>query len=252
MERGKSSSTPLAPHLKLSKADCPKSDTKKAEMAKIPYASACGSLMYAMVATRPDIAYAVGVVSRFMSNPGKKHWEAVKGVLRYLNGTKDRCICFGKGKLSVVGYTDADYAGDLDKWRSTSSYLYTFAGGAISWLSRLQSCVTLSTTEAEYVAASEACKEAIGLTRLVGDLGIVREIPVLHCDSQSAIQLARNLVFHAKTKHVDVRYHFIREVLEDKPLQLVKVYTDDNPADLLTKSLSSERFTHCRELMGIG
>ncbi|MCO5595683.1 hypothetical protein L7F22_049728 [Adiantum nelumboides] len=88
MERGKSSSTPLAPHLKLSKADCPKSDTEKAEMAKIPYASACGSLMYAMVATRPDIAYAVGVVSRFMSNPGKKHWEAVKGVLRYLNVIK--------------------------------------------------------------------------------------------------------------------------------------------------------------------
>ncbi|MCO5583240.1 hypothetical protein L7F22_037149 [Adiantum nelumboides] len=183
--------------------------------------------MYAMVATRPDIAYAVGVVSRFMSNPGKKHWEAVKGVLRYLNGTKDRCICFGKGKLSVVGYTDADYAGDLDKWRSTSGYLYTFA-------------------------ASEACKEAIWLTRLVGDLGIVREIPVLHCDSQSVIQLARNLVFHAKTKHVDVRYHFIREVLEDKRLQLVKVHTDDNLADLLTKNLSSERFTHCKELMGIG
>ncbi|MCO5607397.1 hypothetical protein L7F22_061593 [Adiantum nelumboides] len=252
MERGKSSSTPLAPHLKLSKADCPKSDTEKAEMAKIPYASACGSLMYAMVATRPDIAYAVGVVSRFMSNPGKKHWEVVKGVLRYLNGTKDRCICFGKGKLSVVGYTDADYAGDLDKRRSTSGYLYTFAGGAISWLSRLQSCVTLSTIEAEYVAASKACKEAIWLTRLVGDLGIVREIPVLHCDSQSAIQLARNRVFHAKTKHVNVRYHFIREVLEDKRLQLVKVHTDDNPADLLTKSLSSERFTHCTELMGIG
>ncbi|MCO5550233.1 hypothetical protein L7F22_003716 [Adiantum nelumboides] len=236
MERGKSSSTPLAPHLKLSKADCPKFDTKKAEMAKIPYACACGSLMYAMVATRPDIAYAVGVVSRFMSNPGKKHWEAVKGVLRYLNGTKDRCICFGKGKLSVVGYTDANYAGDLDKRRFTSGYLYTFAGGAISWLSRLQSCVTLSTTEAEYVAASEACKEAIWLTRLVGDLGIVREIPVLHCDSHSAIQLAWNPVFHAKTKHVDVRYHFIWEVLEDKRLQLVKVHTDDNPADLLTKS----------------
>ncbi|MCO5582362.1 hypothetical protein L7F22_036256 [Adiantum nelumboides] len=104
----------------------------------------------------------------------------------------------------------------------------------------------------EYVAASEACKEAIWLTRLVGDLGIVREILVLHCDSQSAIQLARNPVFHAKTEHVDVRYHFIREVLEDKRLQLVKVHTDDNPPDLLTKSLSSERFTHCRELMGIG
>ncbi|MCO5591482.1 hypothetical protein L7F22_045466 [Adiantum nelumboides] len=221
-------------------------------MAKVPYASACGSLMYAMVATRPDIAFAVGVVNGFMSNLGKKHWEAVKGVLRYLNATKDMCICFGKGDLSVVGYTDAHYVRDLDKRRSTSGYLYTFDGGAISWFSRLQSCTTLSTTEAENVAASYACKEAIWLARLVGDLGIVGERPVLHWDSQSAIQLARNSVFHAKTKHVDVRYHFIRDVLEDKRLQLVKVHTDDNPADLLRKTLSPERFGHCRELMGIG
>ncbi|MCO5568442.1 hypothetical protein L7F22_022141 [Adiantum nelumboides] len=135
MERGKSSSTPLTPQLKLSRADCPKSDAKKVEMAKVPYAFACGSLMYAMVATRPDIAFAVGVVSRFMSNLGKKHWEAVKGVLQYLAGTKDKCICFGKGKLSIVGYTNADFVGDLDRLRSTSGYLYTFAGGAISWFS---------------------------------------------------------------------------------------------------------------------
>ncbi|MCO5603495.1 hypothetical protein L7F22_057646 [Adiantum nelumboides] len=114
------------------------------------------------------------------------------------------------------------------------------------------SYMTISTTEAEYVVASNACKEAIWLTRLVGDLGIVGEVPLLHCDSQSAIQLARNPVFHAKMKHVDVRYHFIRDVLEDKRLQLVKVHTDDNPADLLTKILSPEQFAHCRELMGIG
>ncbi|MCO5563394.1 hypothetical protein L7F22_017035 [Adiantum nelumboides] len=218
--RGKSTNTPLAPYVKLSKADCPKSDTKKAQMAKVPYASTCGSLMYAMVATRPDIAFAVGVISRFMSNPGKKHWEAVKGVLQYLNGTKDMCICFRKGDLSVVGYTDADYVGDLDKRRSTSGYLYTFAGGAISWFSCLQSCTTLSTTETEYVAMPDACKEAIWLTCLVGDLG---EVSVLHCDSQSAIQLAWNPVFHAKTKHVDVKYHFIRNLFYDKRLHLVKV-----------------------------
>ncbi|MCO5567121.1 hypothetical protein L7F22_020807 [Adiantum nelumboides] len=105
----------------------------------------------------------------------------------------------------------------------------------------------LSTTEAEYVAASESCKEAIWLTRLVGDLGIVGEIPMLHCDDQSAIQL-----FYAKTKHVDVKYHLIRDVYEDKHLQLVKVHTDDNTADLLTKSLFSKRFAPLRELMGIG
>ncbi|MCO5610375.1 hypothetical protein L7F22_064611 [Adiantum nelumboides] len=129
--------------------------------------------------------------------------------------------------------TETDYAGDLDNRRSTSRYVFTMARGAVSWRSRLQTCVTQSTTEAEYVATSEACKEAIWLGRLVKDLGIKEEIPMLHCDSQSAIQLARNPVYHSKTKHVDVKYHFIREMVEDKQVQLVKVHTTDNPTELL-------------------
>ena len=119
-----------------------------------------------MVATRPDIAFAVGVVSRYMANPGKKHWEAVKGIMRYLKGTKDLCICFGKQKASVIGFTDADYADHADCRKSTSGY----------------------------VAASEACKEALWLSYLVRDLGITK-LPILHCDSQSAIMLARNPSF---------------------------------------------------------
>ncbi|MCO5567424.1 hypothetical protein L7F22_021115 [Adiantum nelumboides] len=111
-----------------------------------------------------------------------------------------------------MGYKDSDYAGDLDNRRSTLGYVFTMAGGAVSWRSRLRTCVTQSTTEAEYVAASEACKEAIWLGRLVTDLGIKEETPMLHCDSQSAIQLARNPIYHSKTKHVDVKYHFIREL----------------------------------------
>ena len=109
----------------------------------------------------------------------------------------------------------------------------------------------MSTTEAEYIAASEACKEAIWLARLVGDLGISIEVPTLHCDSQSAIMLAKNPVFHAKTKHIDVKYHFIRDVLEDKHMELVKVHTDDNPVDILTKDAAFEHFAHCRALMGM-
>ncbi|MCO5566392.1 hypothetical protein L7F22_020069 [Adiantum nelumboides] len=221
-------------------------------MEKIPYASAVGSLMYAMIATCPDIAFAVGVVSRYMSNPGKKHWEAVKGILRYLKATKNLRICYGSQELSVKGFTDSDYAGDLDNRRSTSGYVFTLAGGAVSWRSRLQDSVTQSTTEAEYVAASEACKEAIWLGRLVTDLGIKEHVPMLHCDSQSAIQLARNPVYHSKTKHVDVKYHFIREMLEDNRIQLVKVHTTENPADLLTKGLLAASFAHCRKLLGVG
>ena len=105
-------------------------------MAKVPYSFAVGSIMYAMICTRPDIAYAVGVVSRYMSNLGKKRWEAVKGIMRYLNGTRDVCICFGSKGTCVEGYTDADYAGDMDKRRSTSGYVFMFTGGAVSWRSR--------------------------------------------------------------------------------------------------------------------
>ena len=189
--------------------------------------------MYAMICTRPDIAYAVGVVSNYMSNPSKKHWEAVKSIMRYLNGTRKVCICFGSKELCVEGYIDADYVGDMDKRRSTSGYVFMFASGAVSWRSRLQNCTSMSTIEAEYIIVSEACKEAIWIARLVRDLGIIVEMPTLYCDSQSAIMLAKNPVFHAKTKHIDVKYHFIRDMLEDKLLDLVKVHTDDNPADLL-------------------
>ena len=219
MEGAKAIGTPLPPYVKLSAHDSPRTDVEKDDMAKIPYASACGNLMYAMVATRPDIAFAVGVVSRYMANPGKKHWEAVKGIMRYLKGTQGVCICFGKQNAKVHGY------------------VFTLMGGAVSWISRMQRCTALSTTEAEYVAANEVCKEVLWLSRLVGELGFTKDTPVLHCDSQSAIQLARNPVFHAKTKHIDVKHHFIREVIEHKMLQLVKIHTDENPADLLTKSL---------------
>ncbi|MCO5569366.1 hypothetical protein L7F22_023078 [Adiantum nelumboides] len=151
-----------------------------------------------------------------MSNLGKKHWEVVKGIMRYLKHTKSMRICYGSQDLSVRGYIDSDYAEDLDKRRCTSGYVFTLVRGAISWRSRLQDCIMQSTTEVEYVVANEACKEAIWLGRLVADLGIKVDMPELYCDSQSAIQLAKNPVFHSKTKHIDVKYHFIREVLEDK------------------------------------
>ncbi|MCO5602379.1 hypothetical protein L7F22_056510 [Adiantum nelumboides] len=221
-------------------------------MEKIPYAFVVDSLTYAIIATHPDIAFAVGVVSRYMSNPGKKHWEAMKGILRYLKATKNMCICYGSQELIVMGYTDSNYASDLDNTRSTSGYVFTMAGGVVSWRSRLQTCVTQSTTKAEYVAVSEACKEEIWLGWLVTDLVIKEETSMLHCDSQSAIQLARNPVYHSKTKHVDAKYHFIKEVVEDKQVWLVKVHIIDNPADLLTKGLPRERFAHCRKLLGVG
>ena len=133
MSKAKEVSTPLAGHFKLNIKQCPTSEKDKEDMKKVPYASAVGSLMYAMVCTRPDIAHAVGVVSRYLSNPGKEHWNAVKWILRYLKGTSRLCLCFDNGKTMLDGYTDADMAGDLDNRKSTFGYLMIFAGGAVSW-----------------------------------------------------------------------------------------------------------------------
>ncbi|MCO5547361.1 hypothetical protein L7F22_000810 [Adiantum nelumboides] len=142
-------------------------------------------------------------------------------------------------------------AGSIDLRKSNSGYVFTIAGEPVSWASRLHPCLALSTTKAEYMDAIEATKEALQLSRLVGDLGMAGDAPMLHCDSQSAIALEQNPVFHAKIKHIRVRYHFIRELLEDKRIQFVKIHTDDNPVDLLPKSLASQRFAHCRSLMGM-
>ncbi|MCO5607911.1 hypothetical protein L7F22_062113 [Adiantum nelumboides] len=139
-----------------------------------------------------------------------------EGDINIPEATKNMRICYASQNLSVMGYTDSDYAGDLDNKRSTSGYVFTMAGGAVSWQCRLQTCVTQSTTYAEYVVASEALKEANWHGWLVIDLGIKEEMPMSHCDSQSAIQLARNPVYHSNKKHVDVKYHFIKEMSQDK------------------------------------
>ena len=142
-------------------------------MSKVPYASV-GCLMYAMVCTRLDLAQGVSVVSKFLANPRKQHWDAVKWIFRYLRGTTNYGIMFERqqDELSVRGYVDADYAGDLNDRRSTTGYVFTLAGGPICWRSMIQSLVALSTTESEYMAVAEAAKEALWLTGLVKELGI--------------------------------------------------------------------------------
>jgi hypothetical protein len=214
-------------------------------MASIPYSSAVGSLMYVMVCTRPDIAHAVGVVSRFMVNLGKEHWEAVKWIFRYLRGISKSCLSFGNSKLVLEGYTNADMVGDLDGRKSTSGFLFTFAWGAISWQSKLQKCVALSTTEAEYIAATEAGKEMLWMKRFLQDLGLKQDEYVVHCDSQSALDLSKNSTYHSRTKHIDVRYHWLRLIVDQQLMQLRKIHTDKNPADMLTKVVSKEKLELC-------
>jgi hypothetical protein len=220
-------------------------------MNKVPYSSAVGSLMYAMVCIRADITHAVGVVSRFLANPGKEHWNAVKWILRYLRGTSKMSLCFGSREPELIGYTDADMAGDIDSRKSTSGFLITFSGGAVSWQSKLQKCVALSTTEAEFIATTEACKEMLWMKQFLHELGQEQQKYVVHCDSQSAIHLSKNSSFHSRSKHIDVRYHWIRDMLDSKQLQLEKIHTDDNCSDMMTKSLPKDKYEFCRRAAGL-
>ncbi|KAH9678909.1 Integrase catalytic domain-containing protein [Citrus sinensis] len=220
MQDCKSISTPLPVNFKLSSSMCPSNEAERKEMSRVPYASAVGSLMFAMICTRPDITQAVGVVSRYMANPGGEHWIAVKRILRYIRGTSDVALCYGGSEFTVKGYVDSDFAGDLDKRKSTTGFVFTLAGAAVSWVSKLQTVVALSTTEAEYMTATQACKEAIWIQRLLEELGHKQQKIPVFCDSQSALHIARNPAFHYRTKHIGVQYHFVREVVEDGSVDL--------------------------------
>ena len=188
---------PLDPNGRLSKQMAPTTEEEKEEMQQVPYREAVGSLMYVTTTFRPDIAYAVSQVAQFCENPGRPHWTAVKRIMAYLKGTLNHGIVFGKKEeeeaLQLYGYTDADYAGDLDHRRSTTGYIYKLNGGPVAWCSRRQQCTAMSTTEAEYVAASETAKEATWLRRILNDVGTPQINPTLiKCDNQSAISLITN------------------------------------------------------------
>lgn len=254
MNNCKPVSTPLAAHFKLSSELCPDTKEEMEHMSHVPYANAVGSLMYAMVCTRPDLAYAVSVVSRYMHNPGKSHWSAVKWIFRYLKGTSDIGLVFDRKMATtndVIGYVDSDYGGDLDRRRSLSGYIFTLCNSAISWKATLQSIAALSTTEAEYISATEGVKEAIWLRGLVNELGLTQGVLTVFCDSQSAIHLTKNNRYHDKTKHIDVKHHFIRDIVVAGEIIVEKIHTSENPADMLTKPLPNTKFQHCLDLVGL-
>ena len=185
MNNAKPITVPFAIHFKSSADMSPKINEKMEHMSSIPYLSAMGNIMYAMVYTRPDISHAVSIVNRYMAYPGREYWQAVKWILRYLKGTTDVGLTFDRAKMSasIVGYMDLDFAGDLDKRRCLTGYLFTLSNSAISWKITLQATVALSTTEIEYIALVEAVKEAIWLQGLISDLGLIQNKPTVFCDS---------------------------------------------------------------------
>ncbi|XP_056847464.1 secreted RxLR effector protein 161-like [Raphanus sativus] len=252
MVESKAVVTPIGPQFKL------KSLTKEEEyeetrfMNVIPYASAVGSLMYAMVGSRPDLCFAVGLISRYMSKPGRQHWEAVKWVMRYLKGALGSDLMFTKGEdFKVRGFCDADYATDLDRRRSVTGYKFQVGGNTISWRSGLQHIVALSTTESEYMALAEAFKEALWLKGFVSELGFKQDDVRVFSDSQSAIHLAKNGGFHERTKHIDTRLHFMRDIIEAGDVTVHKIHTSINPADFLTKRVPGQKFESCLEIVKV-
>ncbi|GJY99068.1 retrotransposon protein, putative, ty1-copia subclass [Tanacetum coccineum] len=205
--------------------------------------------------SRPDIAHAVSIASRYLANPGKNHWEAVKWILKYLKGTADVGLVYGRdqGKhVDIDGFVDADYAKDPDKGRSIIGYVFMVHGCVVSWKATLQHVVALYTIEAEYMALTEAVKESIWLKGLLIKLGVNLRSVVVNCDNQSAIHLSRNAMFHERTKHINVRHHFIREIVESKEIEVAKIGTKDNVADAFTKVVPSLKFKYCIEILGVG
>lgn len=251
MEDCKPAPIPLNPSIKLTKTMSPQNKEEQEEMSTVPYRNLIGSLMYLATSTRPDIMHAVSLLSQFNENPGLSHWKAAKRVLRYLKGTKRMKLVFEKTEERLVGFADADWGNDMDDRRSYTGYFFKLANAAISWSSRKQKSVALSSTEAEYVSLSEAAKEAIHLKilleEIIGDQGRL----TIFNDNQGAGQMTKNPICHSKAKHIDIRYHHIREVINSGVINVEYQPTEEMPADVLTKALVSTKHMNCIDRMGL-
>jgi hypothetical protein len=253
-------STPFPVGTRLTKEMSPKTDEERELMVGKDYLGLLGSVMYGMLQTRPDLAFPVGVGSRFSSNPGIEHWNALMHLLRYIKGTLHLGITYRRPpRLStpitktLLPYSDSDWAGDKDKLRSTSGTVILLAGGAVSWISRLQSVAAQSTMEAEYIAASQTGRELMFVRNLLGELmnEPLDHPSQLYCDNQSTISVAENPAMHDKAKHIALKYHYIRDLIEANDVTIHYCQSGANPADLLTKVLPRDTTSRLRRMIGL-
>lgn len=246
METSNSVKNPIVPGIRLMK------DEEGSKVDATMYKQLVGSLMY-ITATRPDLMYVVSLISRFMASPTELHLQAAKRVLRYLKGTVDLGVFYRKkGKGELMAYTDSDYAGDVDDRKSTSGYVFLLSEGAVSWSSKKQPVVTLSTTEAEFVAAASCACQGVWMRRVLEKLGHSQgKCTTVLCDNSSTIKLSKNPVMHGRSKHIDVRFHFLRDLTRDGVIELKHCVTEEQVADIMTKPLKLDMFLKLRELMGV-
>ena len=228
MEHSKRGNVPMVSGITLSKSLCPQTQDEMTRMNLIPYSSAIGSIMYAMLCTRPNVSYALSVTSRYQSDPGLGHWVAVKNILKYLRRTKDVFLIYGDGDLIVNGYSDASFQSDRDDSKSQLGCVFTLNGGAVSWKSSKQEMTADSTTKSEYIAASEAAKEAVWIKKFITELAVgpsIVHLILLYCDNNGAIAQAKEPRSHQRSKHVLKRYHLIKEIIGRNDVKIEKIPT---------------------------
>jgi hypothetical protein len=245
MENATHKRTPAATHIKLTK------DEKGVSVDQSLYISIIGCLLY-LTASRPDISFVVGVCARYQAEPKMSHLTQVKRILKYVNGTSDYGIMYSHGEDSrLTGYCDADWVGSADDRKSTSGGCFFLGNNLISWFSKKQNCVALSTAEAEYIAAGSSCSQLLWMKQMLSEYNVEQDVLTLYCDNMSAINISKNPIQHSRTKHIDIRHHFIRDLVEDKVVTLEHVATDNQLADIFTKALDASKFETLRGKLGI-
>lgn len=246
MENCKPSSVPLSPGFQMKcNGDCEKFDPTT-------YQSLIGALLYLALTTRPDIIHSVSKLAQRNSDPHVEHWAAAKNILRYLKGTKNLKLIFSRSTKTLEGYADADWGGCPVDRKSYSGYAFYIGKSLISWESKKQNTTALSSTEAEYISISNASKEAVYLRRLLQELGFWKdESVILNVDNQGAMKLAMNPVYHNRSKHIDIKYHHIRDVVQSKEVELKYCPTDDMIADIFTKNLPKAKHTNFVNLLNL-
>ena len=245
LEDAKTVAMPADPNVVLCKNDGSQSVDQK------NYQSMIGSLLYAALATRPDIQFAVGACSRYNSCPTQTHLTAAKRIVRYLKGTKTKGLFYKRGSSELVGYADADFARDIDDRISTSGYVFMLSGASISWFSGKQRTVSLSTANAEYIALSEAAREGLFLKQMFSEIGVEIGTVLIMQDNQATISMTRNPVHHKRSKHIDIKYHFVRNEVARKNIKLQYCDSKSMIADVLTKPLPRDCFQRLSESMGL-
>ena len=215
------------------------------------YRSMIGSLLY-FTGSRPDISYNVGVCSRYQANPKESYMTALKRIIKYVKTTAEFGVWYSKDTSDVlVGYSDANWAGNPDNRKSTLGGYFYVDTNLVSWMSKKQNSISLSTTEAEYIIAGSCCTKLLWMQKLLHDYGICQEHLTIYCDNTSAINIFKNPIQHSRTKHIEIRHHFIRELVEDGTLTLTFIHTNDQKADLFTKPLNCKRFEFFRQNIGV-